>query len=356
MGRCSVGKLNLSLESLKSRESRESNTNRRILKYKEGMMKRDEILDFRKIKTYPLNKRKSKVNKSELAGICSVNCNINEFILSIPNILIGKDFKNLIESIVKSYKNKKKIIIMMGAHIIKCGLSPVIIDLVKKGLISAIAFNGACLIHDFELAFAGKTSEDVADGVKDGSFGMAEETGSILNGWMVEAANKGLGIGQLAGKKINTEGFKYRDLSIASCCELAGIPLTVHIAIGCDIIHQHPNFDGSATGRATGIDFRRFCSVVSRLTGGVIINMGSCVVLPEVFLKAITVARNLGHGVDNFIAANFDMKPQYRALQNVLTRPLKGRESKGYNFIGHHEIMIPLLAAGLKAELSKRGK
>lgn len=319
-------------------------------------MKRDRILDFSRIKTYSLKKRKSKVNRSELAGICPVNCNINEFIYSIPNILIGKDLKNLIESIVKSYKNKKKIIIMMGAHVIKCGLSPVIIDLVKRGLISAIAFNGACLIHDFELAFAGKTSEDVADGVSDGSFGMAEETGSILNRWIVEAANKDLGIGELVGRKINREKLTYRDLSIASCCELSGIPLTVHIAIGCDIIHQHPNFDGSATGRATGIDFRRFCSVVSQLADGVVINMGSCVVLPEVFLKAITVARNLGHKVDNFTAANFDMRPQYRPLQNVLIRPLKGKRSKGYNFIGHHEIMIPLLAAGLKGELSRRGK
>jgi hypothetical protein len=232
---------------------------------------------------------------------------------------------------------------MLGAHVVKCGLSPLIIDLMKKRVITAVALNGAGIIHDTELAIAGKTSEDVGSALRDGSFGMAKETAEFINGAINKGVRGGLGIGRSVGKEIVRNKLPLSGISILGAGIKNNVPVTVHVAVGTDIIHQHPSCNGAAIGEGSLIDFRNLIYSVIRLNkGGVVVNVGSAIILPEVFLKAVNIARNLGHRVAGFSAANFDMFVHYRPAQNVVRRPTADG-GWGCNIIGHHEIMIPVL-------------
>jgi len=304
-------------------------------------------IDLAKLKTYPISKRKSKVRHQDFAKPLSKGANFSDFYNSLPNILSGTNFKQVVDAIVTSFKKKKPVIAMVGSHVIKCGLNPLIIELIKRKVITAVALNGSGAIHDFEIALVGKTSEDVEEALEDGTFGMAKETALYINGAIGQAAEKDIGAGQAIGQVIGEEKLSFRKLSILYNCVKENVTATVHIAIGTDIIHQHPSCDGANLGEASLRDFHNFIKVVSGLgDGGVILNIGSSVILPEVFLKAINVARNLGAKVKNFTACNFDMINHYRPFQNVVKRPIRSGGA-GYTIIGHHEIMIPLLAQAI---------
>ncbi|UCC38490.1 MAG: deoxyhypusine synthase family protein [Candidatus Aminicenantes bacterium] len=307
-------------------------------------------LSPRGLKTHSLASRNSIVNIKDFAKTFSPGETFAPFINSLPNILAGRDFKEFISLMIKAKKKERAIIFALGAHVIKVGLNPVIIDLMKEGWVNALALNGAGIIHDFEIAFAGHTSEEVESQIKDGQFGMAKETGEILN----EAINSGekdkLGLGESVGRTIANSRFPHRDLSILGVAYDLNIPVTVHVAIGTDIIHFHPKVKGEVLGKISLRDFFLFCSLLEKIEGGgVFINLGSAVILPEVFLKAISFIRNKGRKIEGFSTAVFDFIHHYRPHQNVVKRPLKDKR-KGFYFIGHHEIMIPLLAASLKSE------
>lgn len=301
-------------------------------------------IDLEKLKTYPLSKRKCKVSYQDFAKAPLKGASFSDFYESIPKILAGNDFRDVVNAIVSASKKDKPVIFMMGAHVIKCGLNPVIIELLKKKIITSIALNGAGAIHDFEVALIGKTSEDVEASLEDGSFGMARETALYINGAIGEAVEKDITIGQAIGEVIDEEKLPFRNLSILYNAVKEKTPVTVHITIGADIVHQHPSCDGAKLGEASLADFHRFIEVVSELgDGGVVLNIGSAVVLPEVFLKAVNVARNVGYKVNNFTSCNFDMIRHYRPQENVVHRPVASG-GKGYTIVGHHELMIPLLA------------
>ena len=299
-------------------------------------------VDLTKIKTIRLDTRKCKVAVKDFASITKKGSSFDSFYKAMPNILAGSNFKAVVDAIVTAYKKKKMVIVMMGAHVIKCGLSPLIIDLMKRGVIKAVALNGAGIIHDTEVAMIGRTSEDVGEGIVNGSFGMAEETASFINGAINYGFRNGLGIGEAVGSRIAKAKCSCIDLSILAAGYKLNIPVTVHVAIGTDIIHQHPSAVGMAIGEGSLLDFKTFIYSVSRLQYGVALNIGSAVILPEVFLKAVTVARNLGNKIHKFTTANFDIVSQYRPHQNVLLRPTS-TGGRGYNLTGHHEIMVPLL-------------
>ncbi|MDO8526027.1 MAG: hypothetical protein Q7S07_06045 [Candidatus Omnitrophota bacterium] len=299
-------------------------------------------VDLTKIKTIPLNARKCKVSIDNFAGTGKKGASFSDFYKSLPDVLAGRDLRALVEKIVGAYKAKKMVLLMMGAHVIKCGLSGLVIDLMKRGVIKAVALNGAGIIHDTEISMIGRTSEDVGEGILDGSFGMAKETALFINGAINDGFSEGAGIGEALGRKISKTKQPHRGLSILAAGYSLNIPVTVHVAIGTDIIHQHPSANGAAIGSGSLLDFRSFIYSVGTLEGGVAINFGSAVILPEVFLKAMTVARNLGRKVNALTTANFDMISQYRPYQNILSRPTSSG-GKGYNIIGHHEIMFPML-------------
>ncbi|MGD8540021.1 MAG: hypothetical protein PVI66_15000 [Candidatus Aminicenantes bacterium] len=302
-----------------------------------------------RIKTYSLKKRKSKVDTQQFGKVLTGDETISSFVDSLPDILAGKDFKNFAKKVKAAKAGNKPIIFAMGAHVIKVGLNPLIIDLMRSGWISALALNGAGIIHDFEIAYAGQTSEDVSAQIKDGRFGMAKETGEILNRAIAKGSRKKLGLGESVGAMISASDFSFKDLSLLSCAYELGIPVTVHVALGTDIIHCHPEVDGAAVGKTSLHDFFLFCALVEKLEGGgVFINIGSAVVLPEVFLKAVSSVRNRGKSLDKFSTAVFDFNLHYRPSENVVRRPLKNKKD-GFYFIGHHEIMIPLLVAILKS-------
>lgn len=304
-----------------------------------------------KLKTYSIKKRKSKVDIRSFAKPCQKDKAFKVFLDSLPDILAAKDLKEIASSIITAHKNKKTVAAGIGAHVIKVGLSPVIIDLMEMGVINAVGMNGACIVHDFEIAFAGKTSEDVDAEIGTGEFGMAEETGKLLNNAIKGGVKKGWGIGKSVGEMINSSRFPYKDLSILSAGARLGVPVTVHVAIGTDIIHIHPHMDGRATGEGSNRDFKLFAGVVANLEEGVYLNIGSAVLLPEIFLKALTLARNLGHTVEKLTTVNMDFIQRYRPLTNVVRRPTKNG-GKGYVLTGHHEIMVPLLAGAIKEGLS----
>ena len=311
-----------------------------------AMSQYDEI-DLSKIKTYAINSRTSKVNTADFAQPYHKGASVEHFINTLPNILVGSDFRQLIDHIVNACRREKQIIVMMGAHVIKCGLSPLIVQLMDAGVIKCLALNGAGIIHDTEVANWGITSEDVADALNDGSFGMVKETAEFINSALRDGKKLKLGLGEAVGKKISESEASFRQYSILKTGFDRKIPITVHVAIGTDILHQHPGTDGAIVGELSHRDFKIFASQVARLTeGSVVLNFGSAVVLPEVFLKALTVARNLGYPAHGFITANFDMLRHYRPLVNVVQRPTQ-TGGTGYQFTGHHEIMIPLLVAGI---------
>ena len=301
------------------------------------------------LKTNSLKSIGSKVDVDKFAQSLGKEGSITQFIDSLPDILAAKDFKQFLYLMDKARKGDKAIIFALGAHAIKVGLNPVLIELMRKGWMSALALNGAGIIHDFEIAFCGKTSEDVETQIKEGKFGMARETGKMLNDAINRGAKEGLGIGEAVGKMIASSNFPYKDLSLLAASYDLSIPTTVHVALGTDTIHFHPNAKGEAVGKTSLHDFFLFCSLLKGLDGGgVLVNIGSAVVLPEVFLKALTFVRNKGIPCENFTTAVFDFIHHYRPHQNVVKRPVgKKGKGKGFYFIGHHEIMIPLLAAAL---------
>ena len=311
-------------------------------------------INLDKIKTISLKDRPSKVGIEDFGKAWHVGGSIGQWVRSVPDILAGRDFRTVIDRIVKAVKSNKIIILAMGAHAIKVGLNPIIIDLMEKGIISGLAMNGACIIHDTELAIAGKTSEDVGDRLGQGEFGMAEETGRFLNIAINEGSMKNAGLGQAVGAMLVQQEFPYNRVSILARAFELNIPVTVHVAIGADTIHLHPSANGAAIGRASHLDFRIFADLISKLEGGVYINLGSAVILPEVFLKALTLVRNLGHKTKNITTVNMDFIRHYRPMTNVVQRPtLEG--GQGINLTGHHEIMFPLLAAGIIERLKNRG-
>jgi len=309
-------------------------------------MKEYKPVSLKKIRTYPLSKRKSKVELALAATPHKAGKAFGNFIANLPDILAAKDFKAIVTAIIDAKKNKRPVILGMGAHPIKVGLSPIIIDLMERGIITSIATNGACIVHDFELSFIGQTSEDVAEELCKGTFGMARETGEYINRAINTGAKKGCGIGRSLGEMIYESRFKFKDKSIFAFAYKFDLPATVHVGIGTDIIHMHPHADGASIGKGSLRDFKLFTSVVSDLEDGVYINLGSAVIMPEVFLKALTIARNLGNKVENITTVNMDFIQHYRPGLNVLRRPTL---KKGYSYAltGHHEIMFPLLAAAV---------
>lgn len=314
------------------------------------MKKSFKPIDLKNVETYSIKQRKSKVDVKDLGRPYEKGSSFKEFIDTLPNILAAKDIKEVADRIVEAYKGKKVVAVGMGAHVIKVGLGPVIIDLMERGLITSVSMNGAGIIHDSELAMIGQTSEDVAAELKGGAFGMAEETGRILNEAIKDGVKKGDGIGRAVGERLLKEEFPYNDKSILAAGARLGVPVTVHVAVGTDIIHMSPHCSGAAVGEGSHTDFRLFSSVVSKLEGGAYLNIGSAVILPEVFLKALTLVRNLGHEVNNFTTVNMDFIQGYRPLTNVCKRPTM-TGGRGYSLTGHHEIMLPLLAAMVKEQI-----
>lgn len=303
-------------------------------------------MDLNGVKTHSLSERKSKVSSADFARAWTRGGSFDEFIGRLPGILAGSHIKSVVEAIAQAFERRKTVLLAMGAHVIKVGLNPVVIDLMERGVVSAVAMNGAGIIHDFELAMVGRTSEDVAAALGDGSFGMARETCDFLNACILRAGQASLGLGEAVGRSIIENDLPHARHSILAAGRRLGIPVTVHIAVGTDIIHMHPGFDPCAAGKASHRDFRTFAAVISTLEGGVFMNVGSAVVLPEVFLKAVSLVRNLGHALESFTTVNLDFIRQYRPMTNVVHRPTQ-EGGKGYHLTGHHEIMLPLIAAGV---------
>jgi Deoxyhypusine synthase len=305
-----------------------------------------EEFDLADIRTYPLKSRKSKARVEDFSRPCGHDTSIGRLVDSLPNILAAADFKAIVRAIVAA-SERSGVVWGIGAHVIKTGLGPVLVDLMERGFVSAIATNGATVIHDFEVAFAGATSEDVDEALGPGRFGMAEETGLLLNEAINRGVAAGLGIGQSVGRFLADERPPFAQSSILAAAARLDIPVTVHVAIGTDIIHMHPAASGRALGEGSLRDFRYFVTNVARLEDGVYLNCGSAVVLPEVFLKAVALARNRGIMLANLTTVNLDFTRLYRPQTNVVTRPTAGTSGRGYSLVGHHELMIPLLAAAI---------
>jgi hypothetical protein len=305
-----------------------------------------EEFDLSGVRTYPLASRNSKANAADFARPYAAGGGVQGFVDSLPSILAAADFKSIVAAVRTARAEDRGIIWGLGAHVIKTGLSPVIIDLMERGCVSALATNGAGVIHDFEVALSGATSEDVEEALGPGRFGMAEETGRVLNAAINDGVAKGLGLAQSVAQRLLDMQPPHASLSIVATAARLKIPVTAHVALGTDIIHMHKDASGASIGEGSLRDFRYFCSNVARLAGGVYLNCGSAVVLPEVFLKAVALARNRGASLDGLTTVNLDFTRMYRPQTNVVSRPVAGI-GKGYSLTGHHEIMIPLLAAAL---------
>lgn len=303
-------------------------------------------LDLRKARTYPLQQRPSKVQIESLPLPLEPGLSLAAFLDRLPNILAGEDLRRAAAAIVLARKKGRSVALGMGAHPIKVGLSPIIIDLMERGILTSISLNGAGIIHDFEMAASGKTSEDVGPGLDRGKFGMARETGAILNKTIRLGARNGLGIGEAVGNHIARGRYPHRDRSILAAGARLGIPVTVHVAIGTDIIHMHPSADGAAIGESSMRDFHRLAEIVAGLTRGVYINLGSAVILPEVFVKALNLARNLGHRVKPLTTVDLDFIRHYRPGVNVVNRPTASGGT-GLRITGHHELLFPLLVGAV---------
>jgi len=293
-----------------------------------------------------------KVARNQFAQPFAAGASMRDFLDALPDVLAARDLRDLARRVATARRAGRMVLLQMGAHPIKVGLGPVICALLRDGIITGFAANGAAMIHDFELAYAGRTSEDVGAGLVDGSFGMAEETGAILNEFAQIARREGRGYGEIVGREILKRRFKFRQGSIFATAYEKGVPATIHVALGSDIIHMHPAADGAAIGAATMADFHRLAATVAELSRGVVINLGSAVLMPEVFMKALNLARNLGRKIDAFTAADMDFIRQYRPRMNVVERPTQGG-GRGIMLTGHHELMFPLLAAAIREELAR---
>ena len=309
-----------------------------------------EEFDLSGVKRYPLRSRQSKVSLAQFATPYKKGSGVAGLMTSLPGLLAAQDFKEVVSAIVAARNDGRAIVWGLGAHVLKTGLSPIVVDLMERGFVSAIATNGAGIIHDFELALAGGTSEEVEEALGPGRFGMAEETGTEINRAINDGVANGLGLGQAVGKYLDDAKPPFAQISVAATAFRMQIPMTVHVAVGTDIIHMHPQASGAAIGEASLRDFKYFVTTVANLERGVYLNCGSAVVLPEVFLKAIAIARNEGRTLDGLTTVNLDFLRHYRPLTNVVNRPTMGT-GKGYSLTGHHELMIPLLAAALTEAL-----
>ena len=304
------------------------------------------------LQTYPLKKRHSKVRVSDFAKPWRRGGSFRRFYRGLPDILAVKTLRAVAKSIAAARRKGRPVIVGIGAHVIKVGLAPILVDLMQQGIVTAVAMNGAGIIHDFELALMGHTSEEVDAEIDAGRFGMAEETGRILNEAVALGYRHGQGLGEAVGRYIthNKGRFPHHRTSILATGAVLGIPVTVHVAVGTDIIHMHPAADGAAIGSTSLLDFRRLAAVVAGMEGGVYVNLGSAVILPEVFLKTVSLGRNLGHNLSNITTVDMDFLSHYRPQTNVVRRPTQ-KGGKGYSLIGHHEIMLPLLVAAVAEEL-----
>ncbi|MFQ5992282.1 MAG: hypothetical protein ACE5NA_07570 [Nitrospiraceae bacterium] len=311
-------------------------------------------IDLSKLRTYPLGRRRSKVRLADSGTPWRTGESLRKFLSSLPDLLAVQTLRAVSQAIVRAHRRGRPVIVGMGAHPTKVGLNPILVDLMERGIVTALAANGAVIIHDFELALMGHTSEDVEAEIDSGRFGMAEETGRILNEAIVRGYKEGQGLGEAVGHYINRyKGqFPHRHVSLLATGARLGIPVTVHVALGTDIIHMHPSADGAAIGAGSLLDFRKLAAVVTGMEGGVYLNLGSAVILPEVFLKTVTLGRNLGHPLTNITTANLDFLPHYRPTTNVVKRPTQ-KGGRGYTLVGHHEIMVPLLAASVIEELGR---
>ncbi len=307
-------------------------------------------LDFTNLKTIGLTERGGKVKVADFAVPYQPGTGIAGLLDTLPHLLAADSFRAVVDALASARRSQRAILWGMGGHVIKCGLAPVLLDLMRRGYATGFALNGSASIHDFEIALAGHTSEDVEAVLPDGRFGAAEETGREMNRAIVEGDRDGIGIGEALGRALDQHAAVNArpEASLLLNAYRASVPVTVHVAVGTDTPHTHPAADGAAIGGATHRDFRLFCSLVTELNqGGIYLNVGSAVLLPEVFLKAVSAARNLGHPLAGFVTANFDFLQHYRPRVNVVERPHAASGGKGYAITGHHELMIPLLAAAL---------
>jgi hypothetical protein len=305
-------------------------------------------IDFTRLKTVPLALRGGKVRVEDFATPYAKGTGVTGWLHSLPKILAGEGFRSMVDALARARANRKAILWGLGGHVIKCGLAPVLADLMRRGYASGFAMNGSAAIHDFEIAIAGQTSEDVESVLPDGSFGTAEETGREMNQAIACGARDGIGVGESLGRMLGENSVPHGDASLLVVAYRSAVPVTVHVAMGTDTPHTHPAADPAAIGRGTHHDFRLFCSLVAGLDeGGVYLNVGSAVVMPEVFLKALSAVRNLGHPLTNFTTINLDFLQHYRPRVNVVERPHAKSGGRGYAVTGHHELMLPLLAAAL---------
>ncbi|HEU4997216.1 MAG TPA: hypothetical protein VFT29_20505 [Gemmatimonadaceae bacterium] len=301
-------------------------------------------VDLSKVRTVPVTRRENKVSADEFAKVPGKDRSFGAFIASLPDILVARDFRRVVDAIVAAHTKQRAVVIMLGGHIVKTGLSPLLIKLIERRIVTHVAMNGSAAIHDFEIARFGATSEDVAKGLKDGTFGMADETGREMNEAFVDGSRNSQGMGEALAVRLDHAKTADPQLSVILNAWRNDVPVTVHAAIGAEIIHQHPSASGAAIGDTSHRDFRRLAqSLVALDDGGVVLNLGSAVIMPEVFLKALTIARNLNKGrPQNFVTCDLDMMRHYRPRMNVVQRPTL-HSGKGYEITGHHELMVPLL-------------
>ena len=310
---------------------------------------RKQPMDFGALKTIPLNERGGKVRVEDFAAPYQKGSGVRGWLDSLPRILAADRFRSVVEALARARASGKPILWGLGGHTIKCGLAPLFIDLMRRGYATAFAMNGSAAIHDFEIALAGQTSEDVEAALPEGRFGVAEETGREMNRAIRKGDGDSIGIGEALGRRLEEIADpRYAPSSLLLEAYSRSVPVTVHVALGSDTPHIHPDADPAAIGRATHRDFRLFCSLVGELNqGGVYLNAGSAVMLPEVFLKAVTAVRNLGEALADFTTVNLDFLEHYRPRVNVVERPHAGSGGRGFQITGHHELMLPLLAATL---------
>ena len=307
------------------------------------MTRRLPRIDRSRVRTVSARARTSRVRTSQEATPHRPGASLRSFLAALPDVLAGADLRAVVEAAALAARREKLLLWGFGAHLIKVGLAPVMVDLMRRELVGGVLMNGAGCVHDLELAMMGRTSEDVARALDDGSFGMARETADGLNAAIATGYAAGLGMGEAVGRAILAGRYPHQDRSILASAVRLGIPITVHVAIGTDIHHMHASADGAALGATSYRDFETLARLVAALEGGVLFNIGSAVILPEVFLKALALSRNLGHRVDRFTTVNIDFIRQYRPQLNVVERPTR-RGGRGYSLTGHHEILLPLLA------------
>ncbi len=312
---------------------------------------RQRPLKLQGVRTYSLGSRPSNVSIKDFARVVGPGASVGAWVKALPRILAGNDFRAVVEALERARARRRPILWGLGGHVIKVGLGPVLIDLMERGYLSTVALNGAALIHDFETALIGATSEDVPAALGRGRFGMAEETGRLIHRAIAEGDARGLGVGEAVGRLLaRYRGARFRRYSVVAAAYRRGLPVTVHEAFGADIIHMHPAMDARALGAATHRDFLLLAGLVKGMSGGVYRNVGSAVMLPEVFLKCVSLAANLGRAPRRITTVNLDFLQHYRPTQNVLRRPTAAGGGRGYALTGHHELMVPLLAAALKGK------